>query len=45
MLELPIRNRTERYTVAPGKIIALGQNYRDHNTVADERLTPDSTTV
>lgn len=30
MLILPIFNRSEAYTVAPSKIIALGLNYRDH---------------
>ncbi|MFZ5571084.1 MAG: fumarylacetoacetate hydrolase family protein [Thermodesulfobacteriota bacterium] len=30
MISLPIGNRSERYTVAPSKIIALGLNYRDH---------------
>lgn len=30
MVKLPVRNRTETYTVNPTKIIALGLNYRDH---------------
>ena len=30
MVTLPIHNRSESYTVAPSKIIALGLNYRDH---------------
>lgn len=30
MLTLPIRNRSDVYTVNPSKIIALGLNYRDH---------------
>lgn len=30
MITLPIKNRSEGYTVNPSKIIALGLNYRDH---------------
>ncbi len=30
MVALPIRHRSEMYTVNPTKIIALGLNYRDH---------------
>jgi 2-keto-4-pentenoate hydratase/2-oxohepta-3-ene-1,7-dioic acid hydratase in catechol pathway len=30
MLQLPVKNRDEMYTVQPTKIIALGLNYRDH---------------
>ena len=30
MIELPIKNHDESYIVNPGKIIALGLNYRDH---------------
>ncbi len=30
MIPLPIANRDETYNIAPGKIIALGKNYREH---------------
>ena len=30
MLSLPVANTRETYTIRPSKIIALGQNYRDH---------------
>lgn len=30
MVRLPVRNRTDVYTVNPTKIVALGLNYRDH---------------
>ncbi|PIE68132.1 MAG: hypothetical protein CSA23_00505 [Deltaproteobacteria bacterium] len=30
MIKLPIKNRTEIYTVNPDKLIALGLNYREH---------------
>jgi 2-keto-4-pentenoate hydratase/2-oxohepta-3-ene-1,7-dioic acid hydratase in catechol pathway len=36
MLQLPIKNRNGVYPVAPGKIIALGQNYRDHIAERDK---------
>ncbi len=36
MLELPIKNRAGQYCVAPSKIIALGQNYRDHIAERDK---------
>ena len=30
MIELPIKNRSERYAINPTKIVALGLNYREH---------------
>ncbi len=32
MIELPVKNRQETYTVRPSKLIALGLNYKSHIT-------------